>query len=279
MKKVLSKLLLILICITMFLNISLYLASYNLTRILTYDNIYEIFKDVDIIKVLEQNKKDNLTLLYEKTSKYNIDKTVVDKLLNSLSAKEVVAVYYGNLFNTFLYNKDKKPFNYSSLLTKYTDNLDIILSKFNYNITYSQKEDIISSIKLVTMDLEDIFKDNDIVLDNDVNPFQLLFSNTLRWIFLIIIGICFIAIILLNKPIYLSFIWTGVTTSLASIIYLFIGIFLKNLFTIFPLEANANIINLIQNNMANTVLYSGIITLVIGIIEIIYYRVIKKLKN
>ena len=68
-------------------------------------------------------------------------------------------------------------------------------------------------------------------------------------------------------------------TILSSIIYIIIGIAIKSIFdgSCFT-NVSPDIVNLFANNIANIILTSGLVTLGLGVIQLIYYRVMKKIK-
>ena len=108
---------------------------------------------------------------------------------------------------------------------------------------------------------------------------KMFVTESTRISFVVIMIILFVIIMLLNKFSYHFAIWTGVTTILSSIIYIIIGIAIKSIFdgSCFT-NVSPDIVNLFANNIANIILTSGLVTLGLGVIQLIYYRVMKKIK-
>lgn len=272
------------LCLILFVVLVFYLCFYLTPKIVTKDNVSILVSELDIKEILGKEDYSVFDSLYEVAELNNIDKTVVDDIINSKEIKTLLGNHFGSLVDAFLYEKEPQNITANELLNSIGDILDRKSNELGYNLTIEQKNIILGVVEVNIDELvkiiptyEDLTQD---LVEEDKKNIQFIFGGGVSSILLFILVILVIAIILCRFSIYRFAIWTGVTTSLVGIIFTIIGEALKSMMPQMLNEIySVNIITMIQNDIVNIITKTGFTVLIIGAVQIIYYFIIRKTKE
>lgn len=271
--KVLAKILSTLLSIVLLLGICTYLVLTISVKVVTKDNVKELVKYSNINEVLDSGFSN---AFYSIANDNNIDSGIIDGIVNSVEFKELIGEYTGSLVENVFYNTEVKKVTSSEIVEIARKNLDRATNEMGYTLSKEQKESILSEVDKVSKEfienasLEDNLSSETL---NNIKIVRTIFSDKIRILVLVTILVITALIVVLNWSIYKFAIWIGIPTIISGGLVTAFGYAIGNMITItnYP----EGLTNFISNNISPIFMKYGIIVLVIGIIEAIYYKVIK----
>ncbi len=271
--KVLAKILSTLLSIVLLLGICTYLVLTISVKVVTKDNVKELVKYSNINEVLDSGFSN---AFYSIANDNNIDSGIIDGIVNSVEFKELIGEYTGSLVENVFYNTEVKKVTSSEIVEIARQNLDRAANEMGYTLSKEQKESILSEVDKVSKEfienasLEDNLSSETL---NNIKIVRTIFSDKIRILVLVTILVITALIIVLNWSIYKFAIWIGIPTIISGGLVTAFGYAIGNMITItnYP----EGLTNFISNNISPIFMKYGIIVLVIGIIEAIYYKVMK----
>ncbi len=271
--KVLAKILSTLLSIVLLLGICTYLVLTISVKVVTKDNVKELVKYSNINEVLDSGFSN---AFYSIANDNNIDSGIIDGIVNSVEFKELIGEYTGSLVENVFYNTEVKKVTSSEIVEIARKNLDRAANEMGYTLSKEQKESILSEVDKVSKEfienasLEDNLSSETL---NNIKIVRTIFSNKLRILVLVTILVITALIVVLNWSIYKFAIWIGIPTIISGGLVTTLGYAIGNMITItnYP----EGLTDFISNNISPILMKYGIIVLVIGIIEVIYYKVMK----
>lgn len=275
--KVLAKILSTLLSIVLLLGICTYLVLTISVKVVTKDNVKELVKYSNINEVLDSGFSN---AFYSIANDNNIDSGIIDGIVNSVEFKELIGEYTGSLVENVFYNTEVKKVTSSEIVEIARQNLDRAANEMGYTLSKEQKESILSEVDKVSKEfienasLEDNLSSETL---NNIKIVRTIFSDKIRILVLVTILVITALIIVLNWSIYKFAIWIGIPTIISGGLVTAFGYAIGNMITItnYP----EGLTNFISNNISPIFMKYGIIVLVIGIIEVIYYKVMKMYFN
>lgn len=271
--KVLAKILSTLLSIVLLLGICTYLVLTISVKVVTKDNVKELVKYSNINEVLDSGFSN---AFYSIANDNNIDSGIIDGIVNSTEFKELIGEYTGSLVENVFYNTEVKKVTSSEIVEIARKNLDRAANEMGYTLSKEQKESILSEVDKVSKEfienasLEDNLSSETL---NNIKIVRTIFSDKIRILVLVTILVITALIVMLNWSIYKFAIWIGIPTIISGGLVTAFGYAIGNMITItnYP----EGLTNFISNNISPIFMKYGIIVLVIGIIEAIYYKVMK----
>lgn len=271
--KVLAKILSTLLSIVLLLGICTYLVLTISVKVVTKDNVKELVKYSNINEVLDSGFSN---AFYSIANDNNIDSGIIDGIVNSVEFKELIGEYTGSLVENVFYNTEVKKVTSSEIVEIARKNLDRAANEMGYTLSKKQKESILSEVDKVSKEfienasLEDNLSSETL---NNIKIVRTIFSDKIRILVLVTILVITALIVVLNWSIYKFAIWIGIPTIISGGLVTAFGYAIGNMITItnYP----EGLTNFISNNISPIFMKYGIIVLVIGIIEAIYYKVMK----
>lgn len=271
--KVLAKILSTLLSIVLLLGICTYLVLTISVKVVTKDNVKELVKYSNINEVLDSGFSN---AFYSIANDNNIDSGIIDGIVNSVEFKELIGEYTGSLVENVFYNTEVKKVTSSEIVEIARKNLDRAANEMGYTLSKEQKESILSEVDKVSKEfienasLEDNLSSETL---NNIKIVRTIFSDKIRILVLVTILVITALIVMLNWSIYKFAIWIGIPTIISGGLVTAFGYAIGNMITItnYP----EGLTNFISNNISPIFMKYGIIVLVIGIIEAIYYKVMK----
>lgn len=275
--KILLKVLITILSIILFIGICTYLALIISTKVITKDNVKELVKYSDINKILDA---DISSSFYKVADDNSVDRGIIDELVNSSDFKELIGEYSGSLVENVLYNSEIKKITSDEIVTITENNLDKSANAMGYTLSKEQKENILGEIDKVAKEFVEVISNQDNINNetlNNVKVLRTIFSTKTKMIVLIILLIITVLITISNWSIYKFAIWIGIPTMISGAIFISLGYAIGNMITItnYPIELT----HFIASNISPIFMKSGIIVLVIGLIEIVYYKIMKTIKD
>lgn len=275
--KVLAKILSTLLSIVLLLGICTYLVLTISVKVVTKDNVKELVKYSNINEVLDSGFSN---AFYSIANDNNIDSGIIDGIVNSVEFKELIGEYTGSLVENVFYNTEVKKVTSSEIVEIARKNLDRATNEMGYTLSKEQKESILSEVDKVSKEfienasLEDNLSSETL---NNIKIVRTIFSDKIRILVLVTILVITALIVVLNWSIYKFAIWIGIPTIISGGLVTAFGYAIGNMITItnYP----EGLTNFISNNISPIFMKYGIIVLVIGIIEVIYYKVMKMYFN
>lgn len=277
MKKVwniISKVLSFILSITLFLGIVLYLVLTISTKVLTKENVKELVEYSNINEMLGDNLSDSL---YSIADDNNIDRGIIDGVVNSKEFKELLGEYSGSVVENILYGNEIKKITSTEIVNIVEKNLDTAANEMGYTLSKEQKEGILNEVDKVAkeaianIDIEGNMTNEAL---NNIKVIRTIFSDTIKIVILVILIVIIVIIALINWSTYKFAIWIGIPTAISGAIFTALGYALGNMITItnYPQAFT----DFIAKDISVIFSKSGVITLVIGIIEVVYYKAMKK---
>lgn len=284
--KIVLKILSLVMCVILFLTLNLYLITYNVSKIVTKDNAMELVKDIDVVKTLEEQENDSLNALYQYADNNNLDRSIITDVIGSDEVKEIAIDYFMNLVDTILYGKESIPFDSNKIVVMFSTKFDEATKEYAGIVDLSKpKQMFMNEVQKVITSMEEAFPSYETIIEtnvegltsNNITSIQTLLKSSTRTTLMVATIVIVIIIGLLNWSIYRFAIWTGITMIVSSIPYLLFGMMFKNLSSIIrETDLSINIIKLIETNVGDIIFTSGVVTLVIGIVQIVYYKIVKR---
>ena len=274
----------LILCLILFLVMLIYLFLNLTPKIVNKDNVATLVSSLEIKDILGDDGLSIIEPLYEVAEENNIDKTIVDGLLNSKEIKEVFGIHFGNLVDTLLYNGTVKQITVNELVNAVEQVLDRNVSDLGYTLTSKQKTIILETVEEKAIDLVDVIPTYEELTKelNDKNreTLHFVFGGGLANILLIVIIIIVAGIIICRWSTYRFAIWTGITTSIVGLFFVVIGEMLNSLLPQVLSEIySINIIGMLQNDIIGIITKTGVTVLLIGALQIIYYFILRKTKE
>lgn len=267
--------------ILLFFSLISYLSLEITTRIVNKEMISNIVKEVDVEELLNKDDSNTMNELYQIAEENNVDKSVVDGIVNSKELKGIIGDYYGEMVDAFLYDKEVEGITSSQIIDAVGDILDRTNEGLGYTITEEQKNIIMQKVEEEAPQIaeslpsyEEVTKDVD---TSDLEVVRTIFSSSTKMIMLVIIVVLIGIMALIRWSIYRFAIWSGVTTTVAGGVFLILGLAISGVIKNYDVELlSTSISTFLQGNIFSVVTKCGLITIIIGILQIIYYTVMQR---
>lgn len=269
-----SKIACFVLCIILFFVLCGYLTLNAFNKAVNKRNITDVVSNLDMEVILDEG---TINSLYEDADKNNIDRSVVDELIESKEFKELTGKIFGNALDYVLYGNEIEKFTVDEVVDIMEKQLDIIVSEKGINLSNDERNNILKEFEEAANEIvntlsfeEDL---NQALSNEEINTIRFVFGKQLQMILLVVIFIIVGIIALFRWSIYRFAIWTGVVTVINGIIFAALGAILR-----FPLTTHLsdNILKILDKNVFNTIKDIGLIVLGIGVVQIIYYIIMKK---
>lgn len=267
--------------IILFFVICIFLSLEAVPKIVNKENVYNIVSDIDVESILNEHGSTAMNDLYKIADDNNVDRSVINGIANSNEFKELVGNYYGEMVEAILYDGVVKDITSEQIISTVEDVLDRTANDLGYTITEEQRNNIMSQVEEKAPQIASSLPTYDRVtkdLNNeDIKAIQTVLSNESRIVLIVTIIILATLIALFRWSIYRFAIWTGTTTIIAGGVFLVFGSAANIVFKDLGIEMLTNSINtFIQNGIFSTIINLGLVTVLIGVIQIIYYIVMNK---
>lgn len=278
---VISKIISVVLSVILFALITIYLSLNVTSKIVTKENVATVVKETDIETVLKENNSNMMDELYEIADDNNVDRGVVDGVVNSKEFKELVGNYYGEMIEELLYEGKSAEITSEEIVNAVNDVLDRSANELGYNLSFEQRNNIINQVEekadKVVKTLPSYEKVTKNLDTKDIEAIRIIFSNDHKTVLIVMMLIIVGIIALIRWSIYRFAMFSGTATVIAGGVFTIIGL-LSNfvLSNISPSQISLALNNFIQNNIAGVILHTGIITIVIGIVQIVYYVIMRR---
>ena len=267
---ILSIILFFLICIYLVLDLS--------PKIITKENVIALVSEISIKDLINIDQNETLNEVYLFAEENNIDKYVVDKVIDSKEFKDIIVNYYGEMFDFVFYGGKITNVNHKEIM----DIIDIDEILNNSILEEEQKDLIIDRIEELSIKLTKLFKNSEQIINelgnNNIESIRTVFGNNVKMIFIMFIIIVVLLMALLRWSIYRFAIWSGVTTTLIGTILVILGAYISDVVLNSSQVLLTDSIKLIiKNNILKEVSNIGTTILIIGIVQIFYYFVMRNI--
>lgn len=278
---IVSKIVCVFISIILFFVICMYLSLSLVPKIINKENVTNIVKEVDAKDILENNETSVIDDLYEIADNSNIDRKVVNGIVNSKEFKELVGNYYGEIVDSLLYNGQMNDISSNQIISTVEDILDRSSSDLGYSITEEQRKIIMIQVEEKAPQIASFFPTYNQITEElntqDIKAIQTVLGNDSKMILIVVIVVLFGIIALLRWSAYRFAIWTGTTTIVAGGFFVVIGLLGNSAILNLTTDQLSTTINsFLQTNVFNVIMNTGLMAVIIGIVQIIYYVIMKK---
>lgn len=267
--------------ILLFFSLSAYLSLEITTRIVNKEMISNVVKEVDVEELLNKDNNNTMNELYQIAEENNVDKSVVDGIVNSKELKGVIGDYYGEMVDALLYDKEVEGITSSQIIDAVGDILDRTNEGLGYTITEEQKNVIMQKVEEEAPKIAEtlpsyaeVTKDMN---NNDLEVIRTLFSSSTKTVMLVIIVVLIGIMALIRWSIYRFAIWSGVTTTVAGGVFLVLGLTVSGFIKNYDVELlSTSISTFLQGNIFSVITKCGLIAVILGILQIIYYTIMQR---
>lgn len=270
-----SKFCCFILSVVLFFVLFFYLLLNTSTKVINRDNIITIVSNLDIATIID---KENLNKIYENEKLTEFDKNITYELINSKEFKGLLGKYFGNVIELVLYDKQNDKVTKEEVVNIINDTIDYTANKYSIIVTYYEKQLMIDSLEEEINTIVDEFSNEEKVMNEltqeDINLIRFFFGKGAQTILLIVITVILILIIIFRWSFYRFAIWTGITTVMSGVFFISSANVLCSLFKNQMLQTIT--IGILEKNVFSIMTKSGLITIIIGIIQIIYYYILKK---
>ena len=262
--------------ILLFLILCIYLGIDMTTKTINKTNVSNIIKELDAEILLSNNAMSTIDDLYQVADENNVDRSVVDGVINSIEFKQQLGEYYGEIVDGILYNKPVKELTATKVITTIESVLERTANSLGYTITSDQRESIMSAVEeKVPKVIEKIPSYNQATKDlkvQDIKAIQTLFSNDSKTVLIVIMLIIVGLMALIRWSSYRFAIWSGTPTILAGGLFAIIGALTGTVLASYAQESlSMSMSKILQNNIFNTITHLGLIVVLVGAVQIVYY--------
>lgn len=241
-----------------YLGLNKFMQPSNLKQLLSTKNILHI-------ELEESSIKDNIVEIFEE---FEISTKDAEDIVESKAFQEFLDDYINKVVDYYLKNESFPEFDENKL----QNILELTMSK-NNTLTEEQKNMVKDSLIKEKNEIEETLPTREQILgDNFIKETVELFSNTSVLYFIGAILILMFLIFILTYSLYKPFKYVGISLVVSSIITI-IGYLFKN-----NINIDKSIIFII-NNLFNQILISSLTILIVGVLFIIIYIVINKVKT
>lgn len=282
---IISKIIALCLCFVLFVMICMYIGLLIGPKLITKENVSTMINEVDIKEVLTTNKSDSLDKLYTIADNNNVDRQIVDGIINSNEFKILISEYYGDVAEYLSSGVEVTTITADKIVQTVDDVLDRTSSELGITLTEEQRDNILTEVEENSTEIAKVFPTYDEMKqeigEDDINIIRVLLGDTSKTVLLVMIIIVVLIIAVIRWSVYRFAIWTGVTTALAGGIFIAIGGLGNMAMNVIMQEESATaIINLLKDSIFGIFVNYGLVTLVIGVIQMIYYFVMRnKLKE
>lgn len=282
---IISKIIALCLCFVLFVMICMYIGLLIGPKLITKENVSTMINEVDIKEVLTTNKSDSLDKLYTIADNNNVDRQIVDGIINSNEFKTLISEYYGDVVEYLSSGVEGTTITADKIVKTVDDVLDRTSNELGITLTEEQRDNILTEVEENSTEIAKVFPTYDEMKqeigEDDINIIRVLLGDTSKTVLLVMIIIVVLIIAVIRWSVYRFAIWTGVTTALAGGIFIAIGGLGNMAMNVIMQEESATaIINLLKDSIFGIFVNYGLVTLVIGVIQMIYYFVMRnKLKE
>ncbi len=282
---IISKIIALCLCFVLFVMICMYIGLLIGPKLITKENVSTMINEVDIKEVLTTNKSDSLDKLYTIADNNNVDRQIVDGIINSHEFKTLISEYYGDVAEYLSSGVEGTTITADKIVQTVDDVLDRTSNELGITLTEEQRDNILTEVEENSTEIAKVFPTYDEMKqeigEDDINIIRVLLGDTSKTVLLVMIIIVVLIIAVIRWSVYRFAIWTGVTTALAGGIFIAIGGLGNMAMNVITQEESATaIINLLKDSIFGIFVNYGLVTLVIGVIQMIYYFVMRnKLKE
>ena len=266
------------LCIILFVVMFFYLFLNAFTSTVTSDNVSSLVSSLDIKNVLGE---EYINSLYEESDKNGVDRSIVDGLVNSIEFRELVGKIFGNVIDFMLYDKENDFVTVDEIMSVMEKQIDRITMQMGVVLSNEERNDLLQELE---MDANDFVNSmsieeelNNEMSTEEIESVRFLFSGNLQTILLIVIAIIVLLLVLFRWSIYRFAIWTGITTVIVSGAFAVLGMSIKGIINAeFANQLNQNVVELLNKNLFGVINNLSLFVFVIGVVQIIYYFIIRK---
>lgn len=267
---ILSGILFFIILFYLLLNIS--------TKIINKTNITGIVSNLDIEMFVD---KDEFNDIYAEHELNESDKQIVYGVVNSKDFKELLGKYLGNVTELVLYDKQNDKITKEEVINVVNDKIDYIANEYDLTLSDEEKKALMNSLDQEVNELaEDLSNEEEILKEltqEEINSVRFFFGKGLKTILTIVIAVIVVLIMIFRWSFYRFAIWTGIATIMSGIFFTGCVSVLSSLIqNEIGGQISIQIIDILEKNIFNLMSKSGIFVIVIGVVQVVYYYILKK---
>lgn len=281
---VISKIVSLFLCFVLFIMICMYIGLLIGPKLISKDNVSTIVNDMDMKEILNTNDSDSLDRLYTIADNNNIDRQIVDGIINSNEFKALISEYYGDVAHYLSSGQEGTIITADKIVQTVDEVLDRTAQELGITLTEEQHDNILVEVEENSSEISNMFPTYDEmkneINEEDMNVIRILLGDSSKIVLFVMIIIVIAIIAIVRWSIYRFAIWTGVTTVLAGGVFASLGglgnVAMK---LILEEEYSTATIQLVKENIFGTFVNYGLVVLLIGTIQIIYYFMLRNKFN
>lgn len=252
----------IILCTMLFTAEIIYLVIFNINNGIKKEEILNYINNIEAKELLK------VTNINDKMEN-EIDKEIIGKIIETPQIKSYITTTIKNIYLGLLYNESLPDITSNEIIDLVNNSIDN-----NIEITDIEKQKILELTKEISLDIESNVKE---IKNNKTSiiSFKKLIEKTIPIILIISLIMLIMIITVINKN-YESLLFIGLPTLIAGIIFLLLALSLTGTIkTIEISESTQVLLNKSFPSIIKTLKYTSIIACLIGLIEIIIYKIKK----
>lgn len=262
----------------LFFVIFFYLLLSTSTKVINKQNVKELVSNLDIEMVIDKGEFDNI---YDEYELKDTDKKIVYGVVNSKEFKALLGEYFGNVIELILYDHQNETITKEEVINVIDSKIDYIASEYGITLTYTDKQALMNSLELEIDEIVEQLSNEEEILNEltkeEIDSIRFFFGRGLGTILIIVIAVIVILVIIFRWSFYRFAIWTGITTIMSGAFFAGCG---SVLLSILQNETSGQIplqiIEILDKNVFSVITKTGITVIVIGLVQVIYYYILKK---
>jgi len=225
--------------------------------------------------------KEDFNNIYEEYELNESDKQIVYGVVNSKEFKELMGKYFGNVADLILYNKQNDKITKEEVMGVINGKIDYIANEYRITLSDEEKQTLIKSLDQEIDEIVEVMSNEEEILkemtEKEISSIRFFFGKGLQTILLIVIVIIVALIMILRWSFYRFAIWTGITTIISGVFFTGCASVLSSIFqNEMGVQNSLQIIDVLDKNVFSIIAKTGLIVIVIGLVQVIYYYILKK---
>ncbi len=290
MANILKKIIVLLSSGVFLITLMLLIVILNISYFFTTDNITNGVLKMDIAKTLDEVENANidssevteiLDNAYIVAEYYGVSSDVIDEMVNDDAVKEFFGVMAGNVTDYVVNGTDSKALTSEDFNKILDDNIDRWVDKSGVEVTDSQKEEFLETVKSQSGQIIDSLPTASAIADklelSNLDEIRIIFDNQTKIVLGVLLLISLALIIILKRKNFRFIAYIGYAALVSGIMTIGIGLISNDLITMVLMRSDVFLdVSMFGDMLSKQFLITGTVLIIIALISYIIHLLIKK---
>lgn len=290
MANILKKIIVLLSSGVFLITLMLLIVILNISYFFTTDNITNGVLKMDIAKTLDEVENANidssevteiLDNAYIVAEYYGVSSDVIDEMVNDETVKEFFGAMAGNVTDYIVNGEDGKALTSDDFNDILDNNIDRWIDKSGVEVTESQKEDFLKTVKSQSGQIIDSLPTASAIADKlelqNLNEVRVIFDNQTKIILGVLLLISLALIVVLKRQNGRFIVYIGYTALVSGIMTIGIGLISNDLITMVLMRSDVFLdVSTLGDMLSKQFLITGAVLIVIALISYIIHLFVKR---